>query len=179
MTGKTTSRRVPLPLRSRGTNAASVGSAVIMTRWPPLRTSGSIFCAALPMSQWPSLVIPMGTASYLSGSSPRMTEAAEASETSCSPERPPKRIPMRRRFFSWVMGVVRRQVSVISEKEKWWDGCFWPRSELTMEELHRCCQCWSKDFLAEAGEDEFDAEKSSAVVFVEDWVDLNDFHGNH
>src|SRR6266576_1890973 len=102
MTGKTTSMRwpPPLPPRSSGISAASVGSAVIITRWPLFNTSGSIFCAALPTSQWPSLVMPMGTASYLSGSRPRMTEAAEARETSCSPERPPKRIPMRSRFFS-------------------------------------------------------------------------------
>ncbi len=29
-----------------------------------------------------------------------MTEAAEISETSCSPERPPNKTPMRNRFFS-------------------------------------------------------------------------------
>src|SRR5580704_2936325 len=58
------------------------------------------------MSQWPSLVMPMGTTSYLSGSRPRITEAAEARETSCSPERPPKRTPMRNRFLSGVMEIV-------------------------------------------------------------------------
>src|SRR5215831_18106611 len=42
----------------------------------------------------------MGTASYLSGSSPRITDAAEANETSCSPLLPPNRTPMRNRFFS-------------------------------------------------------------------------------
>jgi hypothetical protein len=78
----------------------SLGSAVIITRCPPFRTSGSNFCAPAPTSQWPSLVMPMGTASYLSGSRPRITEAAEARETSCSPERPPKRMPTRNRFFS-------------------------------------------------------------------------------
>src|SRR5689334_3677238 len=36
-----------------------------------------------------------------------------------------------------------------------------------------------EDFLAEAGEDEFDAEESSAVVLVEDGVDFDDFEGNH
>jgi len=58
-----------------------------------------------------------GTASYLSGSRPRITEAADARETSCSPERPPKRIPTRSLFlFSGVMGVVSCQFLVISEK---------------------------------------------------------------
>src|SRR5260370_42680847 len=37
----------------------------------------------------------------------------------------------------------------------------------------------SKDFLAEAGEDELDAEKRCAVVLVEDGIDLDDFEGNH
>src|SRR6266852_1568694 len=37
----------------------------------------------------------------------------------------------------------------------------------------------SKDFLAEAGEDEFDAEERGAVVFVENGINLDDFEGNH
>src|SRR5262249_40260393 len=53
-------------------------------------------------NQWPSFEMPMGTGSYLSGSSPRITDAAEASETSCSPLRPPNRTPTRNRFFSGV-----------------------------------------------------------------------------
>jgi hypothetical protein len=36
----------------------------------------------------------------LSGSSPRITEAADASETSCSPERPPNNTPTLNRFLS-------------------------------------------------------------------------------
>src|SRR5689334_14721842 len=36
-----------------------------------------------------------------------------------------------------------------------------------------------EDFLAEAGENEFDAEESGAVVLVENGVDLDDFEGNH
>src|SRR5215475_12645220 len=90
------------PVRSRGIMAASVGSADITTRWPAFSTSGSIFCAALPMSQWPSFEIPMGTASYLSESRPRITEAADASETSCSPLLPPNKTPTRNLFFSGV-----------------------------------------------------------------------------
>src|SRR5229473_1580391 len=37
----------------------------------------------------------------------------------------------------------------------------------------------SEDFLAEAGEDEFNAEERGAVVLVEDGIDLHDFEGNH
>src|SRR5579864_6731423 len=113
--------RWPPPLPSRRTSAASVGSAVIITRWPPFSTSGSIFCAPAPTSQWPSLVMPMGTASYLSGSRPRITEAAEARETSCSPDRPPKRTPTRNRFLLVVMSrvwlsVIRPQFTVGGEE---------------------------------------------------------------
>jgi hypothetical protein len=39
------------------------------------------------------VVMPMGTTSYLSLSMACRTESAESSETSCSPLRPPKRIP--------------------------------------------------------------------------------------
>src|ERR1700736_1675633 len=51
------------------------------------------------MNHRPSLPIPMGTGSYFSGSSARITDAAEASDTSCSPDRPPKITPMRSLFF--------------------------------------------------------------------------------
>src|SRR5260370_3952930 len=37
----------------------------------------------------------------------------------------------------------------------------------------------SENFLAEAGEDEFDAEKRRAVVLVEDGIDLDDLERNH
>ena len=92
-----------------------MGSAVITTAWPPRRTSGSIFCAPAPSRQWPSLVMPIGIGSYFAGSRPRITEAADASETSCSPVRPPKRMPTRRSFvrsrhwsFAWPVTHVRR-----------------------------------------------------------------------
>ena len=48
------------PLPPSGTSDALVGSAVIITSWPPRKTSGSIFCAPAPMRQWPSLVMPIG-----------------------------------------------------------------------------------------------------------------------
>src|SRR5258708_6304915 len=38
---------------------------------------------------------------------------------------------------------------------------------------------WSQDFLAEAGEHEFDAQERGAIVFVENGIDLDDFQGNH
>src|SRR5215469_8384509 len=66
--------------------------------------------------------MPIGTASYWSGSRPRITEAADASETSCSPDRPPKSTPTRNRFI--LSGVTNRsclgpgarfQCSVISQ----------------------------------------------------------------
>ena len=48
-----------------------------------------------PTSQRPSRVMPIGTISNRSGSIARMMVCAERSETSCSPERPPKTTPTR------------------------------------------------------------------------------------
>ena len=50
-----------------------------------------------PTSQWPSLVIPIGTTSYRVVSIAGEVDAADASDTSCSPERPPKTTPTRKR----------------------------------------------------------------------------------
>ena len=58
---------------------------------------------SVPRSQEPCLVIPIGTTSYLSLSRLAITDVAEANETSCSPERPPKTRPIRNFFFA--MGV--------------------------------------------------------------------------
>src|SRR6266700_4293170 len=66
-------------------------------RWRALSTGGFSprrgRSAWVAVSQWPSLVMPMGTTSYLSLSIALSTDAAESSEISCSPLRPPKRTP--------------------------------------------------------------------------------------
>src|SRR5258708_6197043 len=57
-------------------------------------------CSALvEVSHWPCLVMPMGITSYFVRSMALRMEAAERRETSCSPERPPKRMPTRSFFF--------------------------------------------------------------------------------
>src|SRR5262245_59607087 len=48
-----------------------------------------------PMSQRPSLAMPIGTRSNRFRSMAAITEAAPARDTSCSPERPPKTTPTR------------------------------------------------------------------------------------
>src|SRR5256712_848188 len=50
-----------------------------------------------PTTQRPSRAIPIGTTVWPRASSAVMTEAADARETSCSPDRPPKTTPTRRR----------------------------------------------------------------------------------
>ena len=60
--------------------------------------------ASSPLSQRPCLSMAMGTTSYRLRSMALRMEAAESSETSCSPERPPKRMPMRSFFF---MGIAK------------------------------------------------------------------------
>src|SRR6266853_4421922 len=56
--------------------------------------------ASVEVSHWPCLVMPMGITSYFVRSMALRMEAAERRETSCSPERPPKRMPTRNFFFS-------------------------------------------------------------------------------
>ncbi len=48
--------------------------------------------------------MPMGTTSYLAGSSAFSSEAAEMSDTSCSPERPPNKTPSRIRLLKAAPG---------------------------------------------------------------------------
>ena len=58
--------------------------------------------ASPAVSQRPSLVMPMGTTSNLLLSMALTTDAAESSETSCSPLRPPKRMPTRSFFIVFI-----------------------------------------------------------------------------
>src|SRR6266704_4307191 len=58
-------------------------------------SAGSNSAAFAGASQFPSLVIAMGTTSYFLRSIASITARAERSETSCSPERPPKITPTR------------------------------------------------------------------------------------
>src|SRR5207253_3599778 len=60
-----------------------------------LVSSGNSSAAAAGASQFPSLVMAMGTTSYLDLSIASITDRAERTDTSCSPERPPKITPMR------------------------------------------------------------------------------------
>src|SRR5271170_6694783 len=59
--------------------------------------------ASAEVIHWPCLVMPMGITSYFVWSMDLRMEAAERRETSCSPERPPKRMPMR---SFWGVGLV-------------------------------------------------------------------------
>src|SRR4029077_15688836 len=71
-------------------------------------SSGALPCssrsASPAVSQRPSLVIPMGTTSYLLLSMALTTDAAESSDTSCSPLRPPNRTPTRNFFITFQCG---------------------------------------------------------------------------
>jgi hypothetical protein len=58
-------------------------------------SAGRSFAAAAGPSQFPSFVIAIGTTSYFVLSIASMTERAERTDTSCSPDRPPKITPMR------------------------------------------------------------------------------------
>src|SRR5580692_451254 len=122
-----------------GTKVAAVGSDGKITRSPDFKTSASSSCAPRPTSQRPSFEMPIGTASYFSGSSARITDAAEASETSCSPERPPNSTPTRNRFIALIASPPR------------------PHQEHARS---------SQDFLPQAGENQFNAQQRSSVVQI-------------
>ena len=65
-----------------------------------------------PTSQRPACVMPIGTTSWPACSSASITARADCSETSCSPERPPKATATRRRRWSgspaglWLMSAI-------------------------------------------------------------------------
>src|ERR1700741_1394669 len=92
----------------------------------------------------------MGTASYLSGSRPRITDAAEASETSCSPERPPKTTPTRSLFL----------MAVIDSR------------------LQSCVRSL-KNLFAEAREDQLDPKQRGCVVLINYGIYFDELEGNH
>src|SRR4051812_15220019 len=77
------------------TAAEAVASGSPARNWRSLSRGlpASRRSASADVTHRPSLVMPMGTTSYLCLSIALKTEAAESSEISCSPLRPPKRIP--------------------------------------------------------------------------------------
>src|SRR5580704_893833 len=135
-----------------GTKVAALGSGGSTTRSPDFSTSANNFIELVPTNQRPSFEIPIGTGSYFSGSSARITEAAEASETSCSPERPPKSTPMRNRFCA-----------LIAKS---------PRSD-------RIRRHASQDFLPQAGEHQFDTQRCSSIVQINHRIHFHHFERNH
>src|SRR5271163_1969617 len=135
-----------------GTSVATLGSGGSTTRSPDFSTSANIFTEPVPTSHRPSFEIPIGTASYFSGSSARITEAAEASDTSCSPERPPKSTPMRKRFVAFIAAPPSQQPESASA---------------------------SQDFLPQAGEDQFHAQQRGSVVQVNHRIHFHHLERNH
>src|SRR6476661_4990921 len=126
-TGKITSTSMPFCIEpgalSKGTSPCACGTGGTITASPLASTtapgvvSGSPARRCLPLSEgalsprrrrsaWPSdsqrpsLVMPIGTTSYFCLSMAFRTEAADSNETSCSPLRPPKRIPTLSFFIS-------------------------------------------------------------------------------
>ena len=88
----------PRPTRSPRDRRRAGSCRAAATNSPLINCS-----ACRSVSQCPCLVMPMGTTSYLLRSMACMTDAADKSETSCSPLRPPKSTPTRS-FFT-VIGV--------------------------------------------------------------------------
>src|SRR5208282_89981 len=72
-------------------------------------------CSAV--SQRPSFVMPMGTTSYFVLSIAFKTDAADSNDTSCSPLRPPKRMPTRSFAITFQSGARR-----VSRQPQLWFG---------------------------------------------------------
>src|SRR6266446_8864069 len=79
-------------------------------RWlfEDITASGSSAAAFADINQRPSLVMPIGTTSYLALSIALMTDSADRRDTSCSPERPPKITPI----LSFLVKFLLRSVGV-------------------------------------------------------------------
>src|SRR5580698_5068046 len=69
--------------------------------------------------------MPMGTTSYFLRSMDLRMEAAERRETSCSPERPPKRMPMRVFFFMSGYKFLLISGFLFAKKFAWWKREFY------------------------------------------------------
>src|SRR5580658_5414527 len=135
-----------------GTRVAALGSGGNTTRSPDFSTSANSFIELVPTNQRPSFEIPIGTASYFSGSSARITEAAEASDTSCSPERPPNSTPMRNRLCALIAAP---------------PGTLHSRAQK------------SQDFLPQAGEYQFNAQQRRSVVQINHGIYFHHLERNH
>src|SRR5438270_13835291 len=80
--------------------------------------------ASVEVSHWPCLVMPMGITSYFVRSMALRMEAEERRDTSCSTERPPKRMPTRNLFF-WCFFVMDNYKFLLLfglDAEKSWEG---------------------------------------------------------
>src|SRR5262249_8964394 len=86
-----------------------VGSPTMVTSRcsaPDITASGNKAVASRETSHRPSLVMAIGTISYFEMSIALITDSADRSETSCSPERPPNITPTRSRVVSLESGVL-------------------------------------------------------------------------
>src|SRR5574341_2378682 len=93
-TGKYTSTSVSFSsLEPRNTyTPASDGSGETITGFSPsVLPCSNAPITSPPLNHLPACVTPICVTSYLAGSSTESTDRADMSETSCSPERPPKR----------------------------------------------------------------------------------------
>src|ERR1035441_6812635 len=86
-----------------------------VARAPPPASPFSNLSAGSAVSHRPSFVMPMGTTSYFVLSIAFKTDAADSNDTSCSPLRPPKRMPTR----SFAMPFQSGARSVFRQSQLW------------------------------------------------------------
>src|SRR5262249_17634270 len=144
----------------------------------------------------------IGTTSYLAASSAWRMEAAELSETSCSPERPPKRMPTLSFFLfvipevtsdrlslqvsadllsgSYLSALRRRQARIAQDlfcksAASWIPGGYKAQPLLVTFHL----SLLSQYLLPQGGSEQAYAQDRCLVHDVDDWINFHDFNGNH
>src|ERR1051326_4166669 len=176
---------------------ASTAAGCVMSGSPARRLRGSRmslpvsrFSACSAVSQRPSLVMPMGTTSYLSLSIALRTEAAESSETSCSPLRPPNKTPTRSFSMTFQCG----RAKVFRQSQGWFKH--WPRitritrilllSFLLIRVNPRKSAAKKlirphalKNFFAERRQGQFHRQIRRLVMLVDNGIDFHDLKAQH
>src|SRR5438045_5314601 len=123
--------------------------------------------ASAAASQCPSLVMPIGTTSNFLRSIAFKTEAAESSETSCSPLLPPNKIPTRS-FLAIIYQSIRLEQEG-SLLRRYLKPCLSPGTRVWMLGSGTL-----QDLLPKGRAGQFDREIGGAIVLIDYRVDFDD-----
>src|SRR5579862_2224931 len=179
---------------------ASTAAGCVISGSPARRLRGSKvslpvsrFSACSAVSHRPSFVMPMGTTSYLSLSIALRTEAAESSDTSCSPLRPPNKMPTRSFSMTIQCGREERIPSIagmVRGANPATDSRGFPRINLCLFLIRGNPRrsvavrlsgglLSLKNLLPESRQRQLYRQIGGAIVFVDDGIHFDDFEAQH